>query len=546
MGSLRRRTRWRRHWPLPTALVAVSALLITVVGTWMVMPYVGAGGSSGAERLTGRNIENADGIDPLDDRLVHTIEVEIDQHDYETMITDHRLEGLKEFVPVNVTIDGTRLKRVGLRLKGNSTLFNLFIGVDLREMAKQGGGFGGGARMGRPLPGVPDPPPTTTTVTSAGAGPGAGAGETTEFTLPEFPEPVGFPDPTTLPYLFQFDEYVPGQTYQGRRQLALRGDAPLADTSLHPEAIVNRVLLDLGEPTTVQSYTGVSFNGGPERLLLLSEVPDDEMAERSFPGRRGILYKTQTGAPFRYLGPHPTDYIKWFEVDAGIRQYDLQPLIAFLRFLSESDDATFAAELPQHMDVAQLARYLAVHNLLVNADSLAGIGNNFYLWYDLDSRRFQVVSWDVNGGLGRITIGADAVTYSPYYDDPVSFGGRDQAKGGEKRPQIRGSMLPGPKNGATGMIPSGVSLEENLLKIRFFKTPTFKALYEQTYRDLYRQVLADGLAYDRLTQYDRMLTEALATRPSLVDAQEYRALADSNLAFLTQRRDALRDRAPIR
>jgi spore coat protein CotH len=42
----------------------------------------------------------------------------------------------------------------------------------------------------------------------------------------------------------------------------------------------------------------------------------------------------------------------------------------------------FAEQLPQRLDIVAFADDLAVHNLLANNDSLAGMGNNYYLYYD--------------------------------------------------------------------------------------------------------------------------------------------------------------------
>lgn len=58
--------------------------------------------------------------------------------------------------------------------------------------------------------------------------------------------------------------------------------------------------------------------------------------------------------------------------------------------------SAFDAHLADHVDVESLARYVALHNLLVDFDEIAGPGNNGFYWYDLTTGRFQVVSWDLN------------------------------------------------------------------------------------------------------------------------------------------------------
>jgi spore coat protein CotH len=60
-------------------------------------------------------------------------------------------------------------------------------------------------------------------------------------------------------------------------------------------------------------------------------------------------------------------------------------------FLEQADDATFESELPDFLDVESFAAYLAVNNLLVNTDSIAGMNNNYYLYYDETVERFTLL-----------------------------------------------------------------------------------------------------------------------------------------------------------
>ena len=53
---------------------------------------------------------------------VHSIDIDLDQADYEAMLTTYAETGDKEWVTVTATIDGNTFEDVGLRLKGNSSL----------------------------------------------------------------------------------------------------------------------------------------------------------------------------------------------------------------------------------------------------------------------------------------------------------------------------------------------------------------------------------------------------------------------------------------
>ena len=60
------------------------------------------------------------------------------------------------------------------------------------------------------------------------------------------------------------------------------------------------------------------------------------------------------------------------------------------------DNEEFARSLGDWVDLGSLARYAATQNLLVNADNMAGPGQNYYLGYDLEAKKLSVLSWDLN------------------------------------------------------------------------------------------------------------------------------------------------------
>ena len=66
-----------------------------------------------------------DSVDLFDSSVVHEIEVDFDQDDYDAMIETFTSTGEKDWIAATVTVDGVVYEDVGLRLKGNSSLFGL-------------------------------------------------------------------------------------------------------------------------------------------------------------------------------------------------------------------------------------------------------------------------------------------------------------------------------------------------------------------------------------------------------------------------------------
>ncbi len=104
-----------------------------------------------------------DGLELFDSSVVHAISVNFDTDAYDEIISAYVSTGDKDWMEVTVTVDGTTFESVGMRLKGNSSLFSL---------------------------------------TEATSG-----------------------NPEDLPWLIRFDKYIDGQTYQGYTDLVIRSSS---------------------------------------------------------------------------------------------------------------------------------------------------------------------------------------------------------------------------------------------------------------------------------------------------------------------------------
>ncbi len=140
-------TSLRQHWTIAVALVAFVALVGTVFGTSRIRPYITGDPTVIASEIT----ENIAGtVDLFDTSVDHEVSIDISDVEYDDMIDAYVDDGEKEWVTADVTIDGTVITDVGVRLKGNSTLSALRGGMG----EGPGGGEGsGGPPGGSELPG---------------------------------------------------------------------------------------------------------------------------------------------------------------------------------------------------------------------------------------------------------------------------------------------------------------------------------------------------------------------------------------------------------
>lgn len=369
-----------------------------------------------------------------DTRAVH--DIAITDADYQALIDAYLATGEKEWGTATVTIDGTTLHDVGIKLKGNSTL---------------------------------------RVVTSTS-------------------------DPSTLPWLIDLDKYVDDQHYLDATELVVRGSS--TETALN-EALALEMLDAAGLASEQAVSSRISFDGGDQKLRLVIQNPDGTWDEQQF-GGDGLVYKAEAGGDYSYRGDDPESYADVFDQEAG--DDDLTPLIAFLKFINESDDATFASDLGTYLDVDSFATYLAFQDLVDNFDDINGPGNNSYLRYDEETGIMTVVSWDLNLAFGTANV-----------DGGGGAGAGGPRPGGGNPPQ---------GGGGNGGPQGGMGREQaNVLVDRFLADADFNARYVQAAADLRAELIDSGAAQGILDDWVAVLT---AQASDLVPA----ATVDSEAAAL--------------
>ncbi|WP_170154390.1 CotH kinase family protein [Protaetiibacter intestinalis] len=383
----------------------------TVAGA-SVLVLAGCAVASGSTTTASEPSPAAD-ADLWDTSLVHEVSVDADDAVLEGLVSTYLETGEKDWAEVNVTIDGTTIDHVGIKLKGNSSLRRIDSDTALAE----------------------------------------------------------------IPWIIRLDKYVDEQSYQGETELVVRGND--SATSLN-EAVALGLLRAAGLAAENATAVRFSVGDGDAALRLVIENPTGAWAEEEF-GAAGQLYKAESGGDEEYHGDDPDAYADSWDQEGG--DDELAALISFLRFVNESDDATFAAELAEHLDVDAFARYLAFQDLVSNTDDIDGPGNNWYLYVDDATGVATVVTWDLNLALGGSNGGNRG------------GGGGDRGQGDAPR-----------QDGAGGGGRGGGSV----LRDRFLDVPAFAELYAQAAATLQAQLVDSGVAAELVDDWQQTLDAGAA------------------------------------
>jgi len=462
-------------------LVVATVGLMTAFGQTVIRPYVTGDVTVLASPIT----ENITGtVDLFDATVPHTLTVELTDAEYQDMVSAYVNDGAKKWVSADITIDGTSISDVAVRLKGNSTLMGL-------------------RGDGPPGPGGPGGPP-------GGPGGPGGSGKPPmpdEFMKTMMSMAASADDPTSLPLLISFNENAAGRGYQGLTELSVRPGAPVLN-----EALALSLTADSGQPTQRYAYATYTFNGQSTTRLLL-EHPDDAYANGLFDSD-GYLYKADAKSRLEFVGTDQSQYAHQFKQINAADSGNLQPIINFVEWLQDADQDEFDARLADWVDAESLARYVATQNLLVNADDMGGPGQNYYLWYDLATKKISVVSWDLNLAMvgDAATAPQDKVELKIPYGagPPPGVDGDGDGKG--DRPPLGG----------------------NQLKDKFLDSKVWAETYDEAYWELYEQMYAGGHAHTRLDA----IAATVPTGDGLSE-QELREAADSMHRWIDKRMAAL-------
>ncbi len=404
----------------------------------------------------------------FDASFVHDIEITYDQGAYEKMIAAFQSTGDKTWLEATVVIDGTTYARAGIRLKGNSSL----MGLRRPGGANGGGGDGGGVARG----------------------PGGGADAST---------------PNALPWLVRLDKYVKGQNHKGSTEMVVRSNT--TQTALN-EAVAQELLARSGQVSQLAFATRFSVNGSAEKLRLVVENPSDEWDDENFVND-GVLYKAESGGDYSYRGDDAASYEDIFDQETNTDVVNFAPLTRFLKFINEADDATFAAELGDYLEIDAFAKYLAGQDLVANSDDIDGPGNNSYLRWDEKTGRMTILSWDLNLAFGTMGGGGGA-----------AFPGGGRTRGQAANGQAPNGQLPNGQlpNGGRG----GFGGRSNILVTRFKANAEFNARYEAALAEMRASIYGSGVAAEVLATWKTLLTEQASDLvPTATIDQEAAAIA---------------------
>ncbi len=212
-------------------------------------------------------------------------------------------------------------------------------------------------------------------------------------------------------FKLSFNTFDRGREFHGIEEMNL--NAETNDPSMVRSKLSWHLFRYLGVPGLRVNHVLFYINNDFYGVYINTEHIDEEFVKSRFNTNDGNLYKCLWPADLEYRGSGQDDYK--FEID-GRRAYDLringewddyQDLADLINVLHHYSGARFMEEAEKVMNVQQYLKIMAVDVMTGNWDGYIPNKNNYYLYRDPVTGRFEYIAYDLDNTWGIDWLGQD-------------------------------------------------------------------------------------------------------------------------------------------
>ncbi|MFN2424591.1 MAG: CotH kinase family protein [Cryomorphaceae bacterium] len=203
-----------------------------------------------------------------------------------------------------------------------------------------------------------------------------------------------------------FNTYISGRRYHGLKKLNL--NAEVNDPSLIRSNTSWRMYREMNVPASRSNHVEVYINDAYYGLYQNCEHINDDWVDERFGDDAGNLYKCSFPADLNFISNNSDDY-KHIPSWSDTRTYDLKTnreadnytnLSLFVAFLNQSSDDDFECGFQDYFNVYNYLKIAAIDVLSGNWDGYIWNVNNFYLYDNLRTGRFEYLPYDLDNTWG--------------------------------------------------------------------------------------------------------------------------------------------------
>lgn len=215
-----------------------------------------------------------------------------------------------------------------------------------------------------------------------------------------------------------FNTFESGRKYHGVEKMNLNGEHN--DPTVARSKISWDLCRQAGIPASRSNYVQVYINNDFYGLYINVEHIDEEFVDKRFDNQDGNLYKCLWPADLNYIGSNPDLY----KFEAGDRRtYDLKTntelddytdIAHFIDVLNNTPLDDLPCELEKVFNVQDYLKIMAMDVFTANWDGYIFNQNNFYLYHNTETGKFEYIPYDLDNTYGIDWFGIDWATRDIY------------------------------------------------------------------------------------------------------------------------------------
>jgi spore coat protein CotH len=201
-----------------------------------------------------------------------------------------------------------------------------------------------------------------------------------------------------------FNTFVQGRKFHGLEKLCLNGEHN--DPSIIRSRLCWETLRSFGIAGPRASHTEVYINGNYYGLYILVEYIDEQLIDSRFGNSYGNLYKCLWPADLAYLGNDP-DLYKFTSGDrrayalvTNTEEDDYTDIANFIDILNNTPLTELACEIDRVFNLDDYLKIIAADVITGNWDGYIYNKNNFYLYHNTATGKFEYMPYDLDNTYG--------------------------------------------------------------------------------------------------------------------------------------------------
>jgi hypothetical protein len=208
-----------------------------------------------------------------------------------------------------------------------------------------------------------------------------------------------------------FNTFEAGRKLCGLEKLNINGEHN--DPSVIRSKLCWDILGKMGVPASRANHVELWINAEYYGLYINVEHVDEEFAYSRFGNRDGNLYKCLWPADLSYISDNPDDYKfihedrRTYELHTNTRLDDYSDLAYFIDIINNTSDNELRCALENIFNVDNFIKVLAFDAVSGNWDNYSYLKNNYYLYKNTATGKFEFIPYDLDNTFGIDWIGRD-------------------------------------------------------------------------------------------------------------------------------------------